>query len=1136
MDDLGSQVGVLIILLVVILSALLRVSLRMVNIPVIAVIVVSGFFSGMAVDRYHLKEQMLAITDYHINELLILYMPVLVFTVSFSTRYHMFRKCFWQCCILGCVGLLVSCFLFVVYMDLMGMNSSPVVSVMVSILICSPDPLYLKDLSFCSIAKSHIMETLLLGESLIAASVLWFVHHIMIAPFTLSGLGMRLLTTTLFGPCLGKLVGHLLAYMLISLSQDVSITYLVSISAVYMTYLTSELLLMGSGVTAVIALGVTTAAHCASTIMDPAILRKFWGLFRYTYSVVLIYLASFKVGRDSNSYIDLDDINTIVHSYLAKIIVRGVMIVLLYPIVCSTGYQLTWKQCTVMFWVNFKGAFMMGISLSKWLTDIDVSLALKEEAIRLGVLFLVQVINTTTLPRLVWSLDLGQLSEAETTNMAVVVNALRKTASASTNAQRREKKFSGADWKWIQLHTYIDNPYATIALAASRARLSGLSIRRRRSDVIQEQAQRSANRNILRLQKVCYNKQYEEGMALKGSTTTILALLQYPLEREKYLTVDMVMPYITVPKWIYSLKNLLQRYAGTEAIEHRRSTRVLSTRMEDFDTSYGDVDILTMTISQGWYHVLVGFIATGFVLLLSGLTILYMYRSTDQIFSLVTSVQGVYVVLYAVEIFLVVYTVGVFRSGDIWRKLDFIIFALTVLEFVLASFASASTDKSGYTLFILWSFIMLAGCRTIKTLQKRVVMYVWLWDMMDGLLNRKLFYAYDVSWSYITAEDEAMARVARHVHSVVMAKKIRDTCRRNKLETLKNVIDIQQKYPNIEVATKTRQAARRVLNKAMDGLRQLQEGGLLEDRQYAMLYEDLTWTIHTVDGMPRDIMVGDTLLCILLSVPWLPNEIVPNLLQSFYVSQKKGSIIVFAGHEHETVSIICSGIVKVFAREAVGERNVSAVLENSDSNQYYTTETAFKDYLVAPDAVGIIGFLTHGLSVCQAVCETEVQCCSIPMEVMERIVEHHPDPPTVIYRMWFAVAVRISMAMLVNQKRYQDWTNDKLRRFLESGIMPNLYCAAEFALDDAVQDVILIQGLVTSNDGLQTYYGPAYIPEEVRAINLPGTPSSRSRPIMLITTLTRYHLPAELDWYHQPLRPFDYMPRPRAEDDAYAHW
>ncbi|XP_049512471.1 uncharacterized protein LOC125940404 isoform X1 [Dermacentor silvarum] len=406
---------------------------------------------------------------------------------------------------------------------------------------------------------------------------------------------------------------------------------------------------------------------------------------------------------------------------------------------------------------------------------------------------------------------------------------------------------------------------------------------------------------------------------------------------------------------------------------------------------------------------------------------------------------------------------------------------------------------------------------------------------MDSVLNRKLFYAYDVSWAYITAEDEAMAKVSRFVKNTQLANKIRDSCGRNKLQTLKNVIDIQQKYPNIEVATKTRQAARKTLNKALDALHDLHDGGLLDDKQFGMLYEDLTWMIHRVDGMPTNIIVGDTAHCILLSIPWLPREEVTKLLKSFFLTQKKGNVLSFVGHEHERVSIICSGIVKVYGKGTRHGADTEGRLQNADSNQYFFSEGDFKDYLVSPDCIGLIGFLTGQPSVCQAVCETDVELCSIPMEVMQRIMELHLDPPTVLYRMWFSVAVRVALGVLMNHKRYQDWTHDKLKQFLEGGIMPNLYSAIEFSLDETVQDVILVQGCVTSADGQNCYYGPCYLPQSLRQMKLPDLPSMRPRPVMLITTLMRYHLPPDLDWYHQPLLHHDYIPRVRT-DDEYANW
>ncbi|KAK8782795.1 hypothetical protein V5799_015860 [Amblyomma americanum] len=139
-------------------------------------------------------------------------------------------------------------------------------------------------------------------------------------------------------------------------------------------------------------------------------------------------------------------------------------------------------------------------------------------------------------------------------------------------------------------------------------------------------------------------------------------------------------------------------------------------------------------------------------------------------------------------------------------------------------------------------------------------------------------------------------------------------------------------------------------------------------------------------------------------------------------------------------------------------------------------------------------------------------------------MEQHPDPPTAFYRMWFAVAVRVSLGVLINHKRYQDWTHDKLKQFLEGGIMGNLYYAIEFSLDEA-----------TSADGQNKYFGHCYLPQSLRQMKLPDSPTTRPRPVMLITTLMRHHLPPELDWYHHPLRPHDYVPR-APTDEEYAHW
>lgn len=78
---------------------------RVANVPIVAVVVFLGFILGRVVAEKDVKEQLLPVTDAQVGEMLFLYLPVLIFTATFSLRYHLFWQCFWQCALLGVGGL-----------------------------------------------------------------------------------------------------------------------------------------------------------------------------------------------------------------------------------------------------------------------------------------------------------------------------------------------------------------------------------------------------------------------------------------------------------------------------------------------------------------------------------------------------------------------------------------------------------------------------------------------------------------------------------------------------------------------------------------------------------------------------------------------------------------------------------------------------------------------------------------------------------------------------------------------------------------------------------------------------------------------------------------------------------------------
>lgn len=49
----------------------------------------------------------------------------------------------------------------------------------------------------------------------------------------------------------------------------------------------------------------------------------------------------------------------------------------MYPILTSIGYKLSWKQCLVIAWANFKGGIILALSLSQAFPGVHVEMALK---------------------------------------------------------------------------------------------------------------------------------------------------------------------------------------------------------------------------------------------------------------------------------------------------------------------------------------------------------------------------------------------------------------------------------------------------------------------------------------------------------------------------------------------------------------------------------------------------------------------------------------------------------------------------------------------------------------------------------------------------------------------------------------
>ncbi|KAL1422570.1 hypothetical protein MTO96_021978 [Rhipicephalus appendiculatus] len=330
-------------------------------------------------------------------------LPVLMFTSAFNLRHHLFRQCFWQCVLLGCGGLAFSTMLFMLYMsgtrDAEQQNLAE--TVLISLLTCCAEPDVRVGLGRALIRSLPHSRDDHYGGSLWLASLAsgWLTGS---ALFPVSSPSSPFLTRWYahcsWDPIFGKIFGRVLAMATIALSQDLPISFIVNVTSVIATWAFAEKFLYGAGITTIVSMGLTASAHSAATVQNPVVLRKFWMLVRYGYNVVIVFLSAYRIGRDTRQHLGWHEIMSPINAYVAKIGVRFVTTIVLYPLLASVGYDLSWQQCLIVAWANFKGAIMIGLDLTRAFPTINLAFALKEQFVRMGTLFLVQLLNTTTLP------------------------------------------------------------------------------------------------------------------------------------------------------------------------------------------------------------------------------------------------------------------------------------------------------------------------------------------------------------------------------------------------------------------------------------------------------------------------------------------------------------------------------------------------------------------------------------------------------------------------------------------------------------------------------------------------------------------------------------------------------------------
>jgi len=301
---------------------------------------------------------------------------------------------------------------------------------------------------------------------------------------------------------------------------------------------------------------------------------------------------------------------------------------------------------------------------------------------------------------------------------------------------------------------------------------------------------------------------------------------------------------------------------------------------------------------------------------------------------------------------------------------------------------------------------------------------------------------------------------------------------------------LQKEHPGIAIAVKTRHASRAVLNQMKDCLFELKEDGLVDEKEYDSLREEIEHSMKHLWHSPA-YMTPPIAELTLANVPWMAvshgrgKELYEFIYkQATLLTYMEGDTICDIGDTANGIYVVVSGLIKVQYEpsfETITELEEYGIIPNVEVCFDLTFENDMSDYLTTGSAIGEIGVLTDQPRGGRVTCETDATLFHIPHSAMKQAIESFRDPyDSLEARIWKTCGMRVAAMLLPTETAFSSWTMDKVKTYLELSAVPIGDRYRNLVVPEFVSDVIVIYGQVCNfNDADEIYTAPCLIPKNV---------------------------------------------------------
>jgi len=388
------------------------------------------------------------------------FLPVLIFVEAMRLNVKLAAKCFSQVMVLACPGVLLGTALTAVFSKYCfpyGWDW-PTALIFGSILSAT-DPVAVVSL-FQTLGVSARLTMVISGESLLNDGTAIVLFELMLklllggsitAGFTVVFIIRMFVVSVVLG-CFLAFIGLMIISWCAESNYhtDTMIQVVVTICLSFLCFFLAENECGTSGVLTVVSAGCVFSYMAWPRFVSRETMRTVWEALEFVGNTLIFLLAGLLFAHKCLSrspVLQWRDLGCLILLYIVVTVIRGIMIVSLWPILNLLGARISWQEVVVMVWSGLRGAVGLVLAIS---LDLEPSISQEIGSHIIfhvgGIAMLTIVINSTLCGPLLRALGMTKAPEIEDQTMAHLAKVTDEHAQAVLEeiVKSEDPRFQGA--------------------------------------------------------------------------------------------------------------------------------------------------------------------------------------------------------------------------------------------------------------------------------------------------------------------------------------------------------------------------------------------------------------------------------------------------------------------------------------------------------------------------------------------------------------------------------------------------------------------------------------------------------------------------------------------------------------------